>query len=100
MVPRQWCRHITEARELLSKFTKMNSGIHVGLGDDAKYAVSEEGKFSFQLESGGLFDAQDVLFLARMKKNLLSISVIEDRDFVVVLLYLSKWASTPLSRGS
>jgi hypothetical protein len=40
-----------------------DSGIHVELGDDAKYAVKGEGTILFQLESSGLLEAQDVLYV-------------------------------------
>jgi hypothetical protein len=55
---------MTEARELFNNLTE-DSGIHVELGDDAKYAVKVEGTTLFQLESGGLFEAQDVLCVPR-----------------------------------
>jgi hypothetical protein len=45
-------RHMTEARELFNSLTETDSGIHVELGDDAKYAVKGEGTILFQLESG------------------------------------------------
>jgi hypothetical protein len=56
----------------------------VELGDDAKYAVKGEGTILFQLESGGSLEAQDVLYVPGLKKNLLSVSVMEDRGFVVM----------------
>jgi hypothetical protein len=37
----------------------------------------------FQLESGGSFDAQEVLYVPGLKKNLLSISVMEDKGYEV-----------------
>jgi hypothetical protein len=37
----------------------------------------------FQLESGGSFDAQEVLYVPSLKKNLLSISVMEDKGYEV-----------------
>jgi hypothetical protein len=58
--------------------------IHVELGDDAKYAVKGEGTILFQLESGGSFDAQDVLYVPGLRKNFLSVSVMEDRGFSVI----------------
>jgi hypothetical protein len=36
-----------EARELFSSLTKKDSGIHVELGDDAKYAMKGEGTILF-----------------------------------------------------
>lgn len=63
---------MTEARELFSVLTEEDLGVHVELGDDAKYAVKGEGTVTFQLELGGLLDAQEVLYVPGLK-NLLSI---------------------------
>jgi hypothetical protein len=68
----------------------------VELGDDAKYVVKGEGIITFHLKSGGLFDAHDVLYVPGLKKNLFSVSAMEDRGFVVtfqrgqVLIHLEK----------
>jgi hypothetical protein len=37
----------------------------------------------FQLESGGSFDAQELLYIPGLKKNMLSISVMEDKGYEV-----------------
>jgi hypothetical protein len=68
---------MTESRELFNTLTEE-------LGDDAKYAVNGDGTILFKLESRGSFEALDVLYVQRMKKNLLSISVMKDRGFVIV----------------
>ena len=54
------------------------------LGDDAKYAMKGEGTILFQLELGGEFEAQDVLYVPILKKNFLLVSVMEDKGFVVM----------------
>jgi hypothetical protein len=59
--------HITESRELFC-ILKEDSGIHVELGGDAKYAMKGEGTILFQLELGGSFEAQDVLYVPTLKK--------------------------------
>jgi hypothetical protein len=53
------------------------------LGDDAKYAVKGEGTITFHLESGGLLDAQDVLYVPGLKNNFLSVSAMEDKGFSI-----------------
>jgi hypothetical protein len=53
------------------------------LGDNTKYAVRGQGTVQFQLESGGSFDVQEVLYVPGLKKNLLSISVMEDKGYEV-----------------
>jgi hypothetical protein len=52
-------RHMTEAWELFSSLMEMDSGIHVELGDDAKYAVKGEGTILFDL-------SQEVHLMPRM----------------------------------
>ena len=49
--------HMIEARELFSGLSEDDLGIHVELGDDAKYAMKGLGTVQFHLESGGSFYA-------------------------------------------
>jgi hypothetical protein len=53
----QWVENMTEARELFNSLARKNSGIHVELGDDAKYGMKGEGTILFQLELGGSLKA-------------------------------------------
>jgi len=76
--------HMTEARELFSHLTEKDSGIHVELGDDAKYSMKGEGTILFQPGSSGSFDAQDVLYVLGLRKNLISISIMEDMGFAII----------------
>jgi hypothetical protein len=41
---------MTESWELFNNLMEKDSGIHVELGDDSKYAVKGEGTILFQLE--------------------------------------------------
>jgi hypothetical protein len=65
----------------------------VELGDDSKHAVKGIGEASLQLDSSNRLLSKDVLFVQKLKKNLLYISGLEDKcfkvDFVVgqVLLW-------------
>jgi hypothetical protein len=54
-----------------------------GLGDDAKYLVAGVGTIPFQLKSINSLDFDDVLFVPNLRKNLLSVSVMEDKSFAV-----------------
>jgi hypothetical protein len=49
--------------------------------DDAMYAMKGEGTILFQLESGGSLEAHDVIYVQKLKKNLLSVSFFEERGF-------------------
>jgi hypothetical protein len=41
----------------IQQFKEKDSGTHVELGDDAKYAMKGKGTIMFQLESRGLLEA-------------------------------------------
>jgi hypothetical protein len=60
-----------------------DSGLQVELGDNAMYAIKGVGTASFQLESGKPIGMGDMLYVPRLKKNLLSISVMQDRGYAI-----------------
>jgi hypothetical protein len=74
---------MTLARQLFSSPKKQDLGVHVKLGDDAKYPIARVGTIPFQLESCNSLDFDDVLFVPGLTKNLLSVSVMEDKGFVM-----------------
>lgn len=51
------------------------------LGDDAKYAMKGEGTIRLHLKSEGTLEAKNMMFVPKMK-NLLSVSVMENRGYV------------------
>jgi hypothetical protein len=53
------------------------------LGDDAKYLVARVGTIPFQLESCISLDFDDVLFVLGLRKNLFSVSVMEDKGYTI-----------------
>jgi hypothetical protein len=55
----------------------------VELGDDSKHAVKGIGEASLQLDSSNRLLSKDVLFVQKLKKNLLYISGLEDKCFKV-----------------
>jgi hypothetical protein len=77
--------HMIDARELFNSLLEEDSKLHIQLGNIAKYQVNGQGKMQFQLELGGSFDAQEVLYVLGLKKNLLSILVMEDKGYEVNL---------------
>jgi hypothetical protein len=58
----------------------------VELGDDSKHAVKGVGEASYQLDSGNSILIKDVLFVQDLKKNILSISTLEDQGFGVAFV--------------
>jgi hypothetical protein len=76
-------RHMTRSHESLTSLSKEDSGLQVELGDNAKFAVKGVGAAAFQLESRKPLKMSDVLYVSGLKKNLLSISAMEDRGYAV-----------------
>jgi hypothetical protein len=58
----------------------------VELGEDSKHTVKGVGEASLQLDSGNHISIKDVLFVQGLKKNLLSISALEDKGFRVAFM--------------
>ena len=79
-------KHITGFRSSLTKLTEKNSSLQVELGDDSRHAVRGVGEASYQLDSGNYISIKDVLFVQGLKKNLLSISALEDKGFRVAFV--------------
>jgi hypothetical protein len=55
-----------------------SSSLQVELGDDSHHAVKGVGESSYQLDLGNYISIKDVLLVQGSKKNLLSISALED----------------------
>ena len=54
------------------------------MGDDGKYRVSGEGTVVFQREHGAPLTLTDVKYVPGLKKNLVSITMLEDKGYDVV----------------
>jgi hypothetical protein len=88
-------RHMMGTHELFTSWSETDSDLHVELDTHAKCGVEGVGTVRFQLESGGFLEVADVLYVPELKKNFLSVSVLEDRVFC----YFSERESTHMFRG-
>jgi hypothetical protein len=70
---------MTGYNENLSELVEKDSRLHVVLGDNARYAVKGTRTTSLQLDSGIPLHLSDVLFVPGMRRNLVSISALEDK---------------------
>ena len=73
----------TGYREHLTDLVEKESRLHVILGDDARYTMKGVGSTSLQLDSGTPLHLSDVLFVPRMRRNLVSISALENKGYKV-----------------
>lgn len=70
--------HMTGSINFLSKVSGKHSSLQVELGDNAKYQVKGTGSVSFQLDSGDTLSLGKVLLVSGLKKNLISVSTLEN----------------------
>ena len=55
----------------------------VELGDNGTYGIDGIGSTSFQLDSGTVLHVEEILYVPSLKKNLLSVGVLEDKGYTV-----------------
>ena len=70
----------------LSQLKQKQFSCMVELGDNSTYSIQGVGATSFQLNSGDTLHMQDILYVPGLKKNLFSISILEDKGFCVILM--------------
>lgn len=58
--------------------------MRIEMGDDGKYRVSGEGTFVFQREHGAPLTLTNVKYVLGLKKNIVSIDMLEGKGYDVV----------------
>lgn len=72
--------------EFFTFLTEKDLDLEIELGDDAKYKAVGHGTVAFQRESGKQLLVKDVLYVPGLTNNLLSISVLEEKGYVVTFM--------------
>jgi hypothetical protein len=57
--------------------------VKVELGDDGTYDIKGLGSTSFQLQTGNVFYSDNILYVPGLKKNLISVTVLESKGYLV-----------------
>ena len=65
----------------MSKLEQKKYPNKVSLGDDYQYPIKGIGEASYKLYSGTPMKMKEVLYVPRLKKNLLSISVLDKKGY-------------------
>ena len=73
-------RYMTIFKEYFLKLSEHESPHKVKLGDDYQYPIKGNGKSSYKLDSGKFMKMKDVLFVPILKKNILSISALDEKE--------------------
>jgi hypothetical protein len=72
-------RHMTGDHENISSMKEKETSHKAELGDKNSYAVKGIGKASIKMESGNNVHLRNVLYVPGLKKNLVSISFLEEK---------------------
>jgi hypothetical protein len=78
-------KHMTGHRNILSCISEKKLSQKVTLGDDYQYPIKGVGESNHKLNLGNSLKMKDVLYVPGLKKNLLSISALENKGFGVAL---------------
>ena len=78
--------HMTGACEMFSELSQTETDVEVVLGDDSAIRAVGRGTITFQRESMSPMVLRDVLYVPGLKKNLVSLSMIEDQILGVSFL--------------
>ena len=76
-------RHLIGYKEALSDLIEKDINLEIILGDNATYLMKGIGIVTLHLSQGQVVCLQDVLYVPDLKKNLMSISAMEDKGFKV-----------------
>ena len=71
-------------KELFSDPEERDLEMHIEMGDDKKYNFIGLGTITFKRQHGDPLTLKNVMYVPRLKKNLVSISMLEDRGYDVV----------------
>jgi hypothetical protein len=75
---------MTGAREVFESFTKSDSDLYVELGMGTKHVVQGCGTVSFQMESSGILQVTNVLWVPELRRSVLSILAIDKNGYEVL----------------
>ena len=76
--------HMTGDKDLFADLDEKDLGVHIEMGDDGRYSATGIGTISFERESGKPFVLKEVMHVPGLKKNLISMSMLEDKGYDVV----------------
>jgi len=76
--------HMTGYKELFRYLEAKYLDMHIEIGDNGKYIITRFGKITFQREDVGTLALKNVIYVPEMKKNLVYVSILEDRGYDVI----------------
>eukprot|EP00253_Pinus_taeda_P012841 PITA_12841 len=71
-------------QDLFCNLDEKDLGVHIEMGDDGRYSATGIGTISFERESGKPFVLKEVMHVPGLKKNIISVVMLEDKGYDVV----------------
>ena len=71
-------------KNLFSALEEKYLKVRIDMGDDRRYSVLGVGTVAFQREHGAPLTLTDVMYVPVLKKNLVSVAMLEDKGYNVV----------------
>lgn len=76
--------HMTRNRDFFGDMEQKDLHMHIEMRDDGRYSTTDIGIVTFQRESSSPLRLKDVMFVSGLKKNLVSIVVLEYHGYDVI----------------
>jgi hypothetical protein len=76
--------HMTRDKDLFSDLEEKDLKIHIDMGDDGRYSAIDIGTITFQRDLGKPFQLKYVMHVPGLRKNLVSVAMLEDKGYDVV----------------
>eukprot|EP00253_Pinus_taeda_P006204 PITA_06204 len=76
--------HITSDKDLFNYLEEKDLQMHIEMGDDRRYSATGLGTVTFQRDLGAPLTMIDVMYVPTLKKNLVSIFMLEYKGYDVV----------------
>ena len=76
--------HMTGDKELFIELEDKDLQMHIEMGDDGRYSATGIGTITFERESGNPFLLKNFMHVPGLKKNLVSVAMLEDKGYDVV----------------
>ena len=75
---------MTGDKDLFTELDEKDLGVQIEMGNDGRYSATSIGTISFERESGKPFVLKEVMHVLGLKKNLISVAMLEDKGYDVV----------------
>lgn len=76
--------HMTGCKEFFSSLKEKDLKMHTKLRDDGRYNTTGIGTITFEREKTSALFLKDVMFVPRLKKNLISVEIFEDHGYDII----------------